>query len=114
MNDFRQQYQQQWPPVLELPSDAPKPWFVAAHDGKALDNVMRSDYGAARCQNGVYRLSGGDARRVYEADQLYGISGGTLFYIDRSYQTPAGLARIIDTAVSRRLEVRRLPTAGDR
>lgn len=48
-------------PEQSIPSDVPRPWYVAGYSFKAVDSVLRVDYLAQRIRHSrsVYEVPGG-------------------------------------------------------
>lgn len=107
--EFKRMYEQDWPPPLEIPADAPKPWCVMG-DGRAVRNVMTTDYYAPPRDNRYWQTASGPVANVTHRDQLRGIRGGTLFVLC----PPAGFSReqaaIYEEARVCGFEIRDFPT----
>ena len=104
----RSQYEQQWPLPLAPDKSLHKPWYVASYSGAALGNVLRSDYGATY-RDGVFTVDGGEMRRVYRSEDLFGARGGTLFVLyDPHVRSHSKLDRVLDVAHTRGIRIETL------
>ena len=108
-DDFRKMYQQEWPPPLELPADAPQPWLVIG-DARAVRNVMQSDYYAPPRENLYWQTTSGPVANVTHREHIRGARGGTLFVLVPGSGFSEEHIRIIDEAYARGFTVRDLPT----
>lgn len=105
----RSQLEQQWPaPEREIAPSHPKPWYVAGYTSRALDAVLRMDYGAERRNDIVYETCTGTVRRVSHPEHLYGLRGGTLFVLFDPRGYSPSLDRLIDVAATREIKVEAL------
>lgn len=106
----REDYEQQWDfePPHYIPSDALQPWYVAGYSYRAVMTVLDIDYGAQKTsRSDVVMVPGGSLRYVSLHKQFHGCPRkGTLFVLYSPYGYEPTLARIVDTAVERELDVR--------